>query len=209
MNELDPAEIERRIGLTAWQTGFPKDAIRFVLITMAGIKFDSSFKSEVDCKSYCCILHDSALLEFGQSARQQLNGWKIDRTANFGTIVYGLIENGLMTESYGDSQEQFENVFDFETAFTKPMLTRKYPQQWTLSTMFVITTVTAIATYGFNRGGLDGMYLALFSSWFVMLGGCCAVVSFLRRPNGWLFLFSVGLVSLFAGLFCLLAFVGP
>ena len=185
MNELDHAEIERRIGLTAWQTGFPKDAVRFVLITMAGIKFDSSFKSEVDCKSYCCILHDSALLEFGQRARQQLSGWKIVRTADFGTIVYGLIENELMTESRGDSQHQFEDVFDFETAFTQPMLTQKYRRQWTLSTMFVATTVFAIAIFGFNNGGMNGIFFALISSWFVFLGVCCIVVSVLKKTR-WL-----------------------
>ena len=206
MNELDPAEIERRIGLTAWQTDFPKDAVRFVLITMAEIKFNSSFKTDVDFKSYCCLLHDKALREYGPSARQQLNGWKIDCTADFGTIVYGLIENGLMIESYGDRQEQFENVFNFETAFTQPMLTQKYRRQWTLSTMFVATTVFAIAIFGFNNGGMNGIFFALFSSWFVFLGGCCIVVSVLKKPDGWLFLFAVGAFTFMAGLFYLLTF---
>ena len=111
-----------------------------------------------------------------------------------------------MIESYSDSQEQFENVFDFESAFTKPMLTRKYPQQWTLSTMFVATTVIAIATFGFNHGGMNGIFFALYSSWFVLLGGCCVVVSVFKKPQGWLFFLAFGVFSLWAGLLNLLTF---
>ena len=198
MYELDAAEIERRIGLTAWQTGFPKDAVRFVLSTIFVPGVIS--QAEIDCKSFCCRLHDRALREFGPKARDQLCDWKINSTADFRKIVYGLILNGIMRESGGDSQSEFDHVFDFEAAFDQPMLMDSDRRQWTLSSMFVTTTAIAVAVFGFTRGGLDGINSAMFSLWLVLLGGYFVKISLLKQSKGWFLLFACGIVTLTAAL---------
>jgi uncharacterized repeat protein (TIGR04138 family) len=60
---------------------------------------------------------DYALQEFGLLARTVLEHWGIRGTADFGAIVYALIDAGLLVRQDGDRQEDFEGVFAFADAF--------------------------------------------------------------------------------------------
>lgn len=55
--------------------------------------------------------------QFGLMAKTVLNDWGIQRTGDFGDIVYNLIEIGLMKKSKSDRREDFDDVYDFDTAF--------------------------------------------------------------------------------------------
>ena len=48
-----------------------------------------------------------------------LNNWGIQRTRDFGEIVYNLIEIGEMTKSDTDRREDFDAVYDFDDAFQR------------------------------------------------------------------------------------------
>lgn len=56
--------------------------------------------------------------QFGLMARTVLKNWGIERTGDFGDIVYNLIDIGLMKKSKSDRREDFDDVYDFESAFT-------------------------------------------------------------------------------------------
>jgi uncharacterized repeat protein (TIGR04138 family) len=58
-----------------------------------------------------------ALEEYGLLARPVLEHWGIMGTADFGAIVYALIDAGLLTRQDEDRQEDFEGVFPFNDAF--------------------------------------------------------------------------------------------
>jgi len=58
-----------------------------------------------------------ALEQFGFMAKAVFEGWGIYRTADFGEMVYLLIQNKLMAKRDSDSIEDFHGVYDFETAF--------------------------------------------------------------------------------------------
>ncbi len=55
--------------------------------------------------------------QYGYLARLVLNRWGIFSTGDFGEIVYNLIDIEQMRKSESDRREDFEEVFEFETAF--------------------------------------------------------------------------------------------
>lgn len=60
---------------------------------------------------------DYALEQYGLLARTVLGHWGIRGTADFGAIVYALIDAGLLVRQDDDRQEDFEGVYAFNDAF--------------------------------------------------------------------------------------------
>jgi|TARA_Y100000031_G_C8099617_1_gene328070 uncharacterized repeat protein (TIGR04138 family) len=58
-----------------------------------------------------------ALEEFGPMARTVLENWGITKTKDFGEIIFNMINAGLLGKTEQDSIEDFNNRFDFKTAF--------------------------------------------------------------------------------------------
>jgi len=61
-----------------------------------------------------------ALSRFGCMSYTVMDLWGLSKTGDFGTIVYNLIEIGLLGKSGNDSINDFKEIFDFDTAFLKP-----------------------------------------------------------------------------------------
>jgi uncharacterized repeat protein (TIGR04138 family) len=60
---------------------------------------------------------DFALEQFGLLAPTVLQHWGVRRTEDFGTIVFALIDAGLLAQQSSDRIEDFEGVYDFDAAF--------------------------------------------------------------------------------------------
>jgi uncharacterized repeat protein (TIGR04138 family) len=43
--------------------------------------------------------------------------WRIEKTADFGDIVFNMVEEGLMGKTDADSRDDFDNIYDFDEAF--------------------------------------------------------------------------------------------
>jgi len=67
----------------------------------------------------CHAIRLYALDQYGYMAKWVLAHWGIHSTSDFGDIVYNLINISLMKKSPTDRREDFDNVYDFETAFVK------------------------------------------------------------------------------------------
>src|SRR5436305_5261482 len=61
-------------------------------------------------------IRDLALREFGRMARTVFRLWGIERTDDFGEIVFNLIEAGMMSRTNEDSREDFRGVYDLDRA---------------------------------------------------------------------------------------------
>ena len=59
------------------------------------------------------------LNQFGLMAKTVLNQWGIFSTSDFGEMVFNLIESGEMEKLDQDSRSEFENVYDFDEAFSR------------------------------------------------------------------------------------------
>ncbi|MDO8303224.1 MAG: hypothetical protein Q7T18_08280 [Sedimentisphaerales bacterium] len=62
-------------------------------------------------------LRDLALERYGRLAMTVLNHWGIKTTRDFGEIVYLMIEHKWMSAQPTDTVDDFNNVYDFKTAF--------------------------------------------------------------------------------------------
>jgi uncharacterized repeat protein (TIGR04138 family) len=59
-----------------------------------------------------------ALQEFGMMARVVFRMWGIQRTGDFGEIVFNLIEAELMSKTSEDTRADFQEVFDLDEALS-------------------------------------------------------------------------------------------
>jgi uncharacterized repeat protein (TIGR04138 family) len=79
-----------------------------------------SRERHVTGQELCEGIRDFAVSQYGPMARTLLEHWGIRRTEDFGQIVFNLVEYGVFGKTETDSLEDFENVYDFEDAFSKP-----------------------------------------------------------------------------------------
>ncbi len=93
---------------------------RAYLFVLAGIEY---LQQRLDVRrhvtgaelSWAC--RDMALERYGLVARTVLDCWGVRRTADFGRIVFALVDVGLLSTQPGDREEDFRDVFDFGRAF--------------------------------------------------------------------------------------------
>jgi len=61
-------------------------------------------------------VRDLALREFGLMARTVFRQWGIQRTDDFGEMVFNLVEAGLMSKTDEDTRADFHEVYDLDQA---------------------------------------------------------------------------------------------
>ena len=64
-------------------------------------------------------MRDLALSAFGPMARTVFQEWGIQRTEDFGEIVFQLVEAGLLGKTDADRRSDFARGFDFQEAFER------------------------------------------------------------------------------------------
>ena len=64
-------------------------------------------------------VRDLAQREFGLMARTVFRLWGIDRTSDFGEIVFNLIEAGAMNKTARDDRQDFVDVYDLDEALSR------------------------------------------------------------------------------------------
>jgi uncharacterized repeat protein (TIGR04138 family) len=71
----------------------------------------------VSGQELCAALRLLATQSWGPLAREVLRRWHVIRTRDFGEMVYLMIELGLMGKQDSDDITDFDEVYDFATAF--------------------------------------------------------------------------------------------
>ena len=67
-------------------------------------------------------LRDYALAQYGPMVMTVLEEWGVRNCADFGEIVFNMVEAGLLAKTKRDSRADFEGGYDFDDAFRKPFL---------------------------------------------------------------------------------------
>jgi uncharacterized repeat protein (TIGR04138 family) len=70
-------------------------------------------------RELCEGVRDLAIEKFGPLATTVFRHWGITRTEDFGTIVFRLVDAGLMGKTDTDSPDDFRAVYDFEEVFER------------------------------------------------------------------------------------------
>jgi uncharacterized repeat protein (TIGR04138 family) len=67
-------------------------------------------------------IRDFALQQFGPMAKTVLDEWGIRCCADFGEIVFNMVEVDWLAKTDKDSRADFATSYDFDEAFRKPFL---------------------------------------------------------------------------------------
>lgn len=70
----------------------------------------------------CHGIRKFALEQYGPMAFTLLQQWGLQKTEDFGNVVFNLIEFGIFGKTEEDCIEDFQGVFDFDEAFRKPFV---------------------------------------------------------------------------------------
>jgi uncharacterized repeat protein (TIGR04138 family) len=112
------------------ETGrYPIEAFEFVRhglnYTVHKVHGDTRDKTDAEChvtgQQLSLGMRDYAIMRYGVMARTVLAHWGITRTIDFGRIVFAMIESKLMQKTEEDEVRDFENIFDFASAFEPPV----------------------------------------------------------------------------------------
>ena len=80
---------------------------------------ESGGERHLSGRDLCEAIRHYALEQYGYMARCVLNSWGVYSTSDFGEIVYNLIRIEQMRKTAKDRREDFDDVYDFETAFER------------------------------------------------------------------------------------------
>jgi uncharacterized repeat protein (TIGR04138 family) len=78
---------------------------------------ESAGEHHVTGQELCEAIRAYALEQYGYMAKTVLNNWGLHETGDFGEIVFNLIRIGQMRKTPSDTRVDFDNVYDFDTAF--------------------------------------------------------------------------------------------
>jgi len=116
VNELQLAEdIMSRIRARGGQ--YHERAYLFLLATIEFLQTRLEVRRHVTGAELAWACRDFAQQQFGLLAPVVLGHWGINRTEDFGRIVYALVEAGLLVTQPGDSESDFEGVYQFADVF--------------------------------------------------------------------------------------------
>ena len=116
MNDLQLADdILSRIRARGGQ--YHERAYLFVLATIEFLQTRLEVRRHVTGPELAWACRDFARQQFGLLAPVVLGHWGITRTDDIGRIVFTLVDVGLLVTQPGDSEADFEGVYQFDEVF--------------------------------------------------------------------------------------------
>ena len=113
--EKDPQEVLDHILESDGR--YPRRAYLFVMEAVSYTVEKLPERRHITGKELSLGIRDFAIEQFGVAAKLVFEEWNITKTRNFGDIVFNLVNEGLLRKTEEDAIEDFEEVFDFATAF--------------------------------------------------------------------------------------------
>jgi uncharacterized repeat protein (TIGR04138 family) len=101
---------------------FDERAYLFVLAALEFCQQRLPERRHITGRELSIACRDLALDRFGVTARLVLEHWGVRSTADFGDVVFTLVDLGLRMSQSSDTRDEFVDVFAFDQAFE-----REYP----------------------------------------------------------------------------------
>jgi uncharacterized repeat protein (TIGR04138 family) len=92
---------------------YKADAYEFVMLALTRTQKDLSRKGHVSGQELVKGIRRFGMDQFGPLTKTVFNSWGVEKTADFGAIVFNMIDHGLMSKNESDSTEDFNDVYDF------------------------------------------------------------------------------------------------
>jgi uncharacterized repeat protein (TIGR04138 family) len=121
----DPSNHDQMRILLRASGPYPLEAYQFVQeglsFTSQQVHLDPEIFGDLDRhvtgQQLCMGLREYAIQRYGLLARTVLECWRVQRTEDFGRMVFAMIEAGLLKQQPDDTLEDFTCVYDFREAF--------------------------------------------------------------------------------------------
>ena len=99
--------------------------------TMAEVQKDTQRQEgqHVNATELCNGFKDLALKEFGIMAWSVMSTWGVRSSEDIGSMVFQLIEKGVLGRNENDSESDFEKILALETELKRPFLPRSKWQE--------------------------------------------------------------------------------
>ena len=98
---------------------FHEHAYLFVLSSLEFSQARLTERRHITGRELAEACRDLALQRYGVLARMVLEYWGITSTADFGNIVFTLVDLGLLLSQPTDTKDDFVDIFDFRDAFDR------------------------------------------------------------------------------------------
>ena len=96
---------------------YKHDAYEFIMQALSFAQKKLKKKGHLTARELLEGVRDLAFEQFGPMARNVLSHWGVNSTADFGEIVFNMIDKGLLFKTEKDSKEDFKAVYDFGEVF--------------------------------------------------------------------------------------------
>ncbi|MCD6379446.1 hypothetical protein J7M07_03245 [bacterium] len=98
-------------------TRYKANAYLFVIVAIERTISELSSIRHISGQELLEGITEYAMEQFGPMSKEVFNFWGIMESADFGNIVFNLIDAGLLTKTAEDSIEDFKNIVDFKRVF--------------------------------------------------------------------------------------------
>jgi uncharacterized repeat protein (TIGR04138 family) len=98
---------------------FHESAYLFVLSALEFSQARLTERRHITGRELAEACRDLAMQRYGVLARMVLEHWGLTSTADFGNIVFTLVDLGLLLSQSTDTRDDFADVFDFQDAFDR------------------------------------------------------------------------------------------
>ena len=123
-----PSSLEERLKQVVARDGrYHINAYRFVYEALDYTLKQLEKKRHISGRELLEGIKNLALEQFGGLAVMVFDVWGVRKTADFGNIVFNLVEADLMSRSEDDNREDFDGVYEFRDVFridAKPRSTK-------------------------------------------------------------------------------------
>jgi uncharacterized repeat protein (TIGR04138 family) len=98
---------------------YHESAYLFVLSALEFSQARLTERRHITGKELAEACRDLAIQRYGVLARMVLEHWGLTSTADFGHVVFTLVDLGLLLSQASDTRDDFAGVFDFAQAFDR------------------------------------------------------------------------------------------
>jgi len=96
---------------------YKPDSYEFVMQALNFTQKESKKQGHISGQELLEGIRKFALDQYGPMAKTVLQHWGITKTSDFGNIVFNMIENKLLSKTENDTRHDFDDFYDFQTAF--------------------------------------------------------------------------------------------
>ena len=96
---------------------YAREVYRFMMAALEHTVQKSGERRHVTGQELLKGVREMGRDRFGMMAPTVFNAWGIQKTEDFGRVVFNLVEGGVLSKRDEDTVEDFRDGFDFATAF--------------------------------------------------------------------------------------------